>query len=137
MAGRHLPPHPDEGDANTIGGYRAVHDRPAAFEGSDGYSYSVELCVDATGDAARPVGAFCFFPRWRRVGEQGVAGHLESAFVAWGRSEDEALTALGAWPLSDVRAELERLIAAQRAVTDDAPEAGRRWMSMRPADDSA
>ena len=28
---------------STIGGYAAVHGRPAAFEGSDGFSYSVEI----------------------------------------------------------------------------------------------
>ena len=133
MAGRHLPPNPAKGDANTIGGYRAVHDRPAAFEGSDGYSYSVELCTDATGATARPWGAYFFFPRWRRLGEQGVAGHLESPFVVWGGSESDALGAIGAWSLADVRSELERLIAADRASAG----APRRWLDVRPADGPA
>ena len=133
MAGRHLPADPSKGDANTIGGYRAVHDRPAAFEGSDGYSYSVELCADATGATAKPWGAYFFFPRWRRRGEQGVDGHLESPFVAWGGSESDAVGALGAWSLADVRAELERLIAAG-AVN---PAAARRWLDVRPADGPA
>ena len=38
MPGKHLPPDHDLGDANTIGGYMAVHARPAAFEGRDGMS---------------------------------------------------------------------------------------------------
>ncbi len=130
MAGRHLPADPTKGDANTIGGYRAVHDRPAAFEGSDGCSYSVELCTDTTGDAAHPVGAYLFFLRWKRMGEQGIAGHLESAFLAHGTDESSALGALGALTLADVRAELERLIAQQPPEQADS----RRWLAVRPAD---
>ena len=34
--GQFLPADHSRGDANTIGGYIAVHSRPAAFEGSDG-----------------------------------------------------------------------------------------------------
>ena len=48
-----------KGDPNTLGGYTAVHDRPAAFEGSDGFSYSVEVLADRddiSGDwVTRPV----------------------------------------------------------------------------------
>ena len=36
--------------AGAIGGYMAVHDRPAAFEGSDGMSYSVEIVSDVGND---------------------------------------------------------------------------------------
>ena len=32
MSGRFLPPDHSRGDANTIGGYTAVHARPAAFD---------------------------------------------------------------------------------------------------------
>lgn len=128
MAGRHLQPDPSKGDENTIGGYTAVHDRPAAFEGSDGLSYSVELVVDTTGEPARPYGAYLCFLRWRRLGAQGVDGHLESPFVAWGGTAEAALAALGAWSLNAVREELERLLAAQGG--------GRRWMDVRPADDA-
>ncbi len=131
MAGRHIPGDPSKGDANTIGGYRAVHDRPAAFEGSDGYSYSVELNTDTTGSTAQPYGAYLFFLRWKRTGEQGVAGHLESAYLVYGRNEDDALAKLGAFTLSDTRAELERLIAAQPPEAKDA----RRWLDVRPSDD--
>lgn len=131
MPGRHLSPDPSAGDVDTIGGYAAVHGRPAAFEGSDGLSYSVELCSDTTGDPARPVGAYLLFLRWKRVGEQGVSGHLESGFVAWGDTGGAALAALGAWPLAEVRAELERLIAAARA---DAPS--RRWFDVMKEGDA-
>jgi hypothetical protein len=122
MPGRFLDPEHDKGDANTIGGYTAVHARPAAFEGSDGLSYSVELCAGATGDVARPHGAYLLFLRWRRMGAQGVEGHLESDYLAWGATDAEARAELGRMSLSDVRAELERLItgAAGGSVT-------RRW----------
>jgi hypothetical protein len=133
VAGRHLPADPSKGDANTIGGYRAVHDRPAAFEGSDGYSYSVELNVDSTGSSDKPFGAYLFFLRWKRMGEQGVAGHLESGFLTYADREQRALDQLGAWSLSDVRAELERLIAAQ----PPEPGAPRRKLDIRPADEGA
>ena len=39
MAQFRQPDH-SKGDANTLGGYIAVHDRPAAFEGADGFSYT-------------------------------------------------------------------------------------------------
>lgn len=129
MAGRHLSADHTAGDANTIGGYAAAHGRPAAFEGSDGLSYSVELCTDDTGDTARPVGAYLLFIRWKRIGEQGVSGHLESPFVAWGDTADAARSALGAWPLADVRAALEQLIVA--AGDGAAP---RRWFDVAPDD---
>ncbi len=55
--GRFLPPDHSKGDPNTIGGYMAVHDRPAAFEGSDGASYSVEIVTDTSGEKDRPFAA--------------------------------------------------------------------------------
>lgn len=112
MAGRHLPPDPSQGDPNTIGGYAAVHGRPAAFEGRDGMSYSVSIEVDATGDVHRPWGAFLLFLRWRRVGAQGVEGHLESDFLSFGESAASARLGLESWPLADVRQVLDDLIRA-------------------------
>jgi hypothetical protein len=120
MPGRHLPADHSKGDANTIGGYMAVHARPAAFEGSDGMSYSVEICTDETGNPARPVGAYFLFLRWRRIGEAGVEGHVESDFLADGATEDEARTRIGVMPLNQVRDTLEELLRARR-------QPGRRW----------
>ena len=91
----------------------AVHGRPAAFEGSDGLSYSVAIEVDRTGEAERPWGAYFLFLRWRRVGSQGVEGHLESPFLAWGETPDEARQALGALSLGATKEALESLIRAQ------------------------
>ena len=122
MPGRHVPADHSKGDANTIGGYMAAHDRPAAFEGPDGMSYSVEILTDDTGDAARPVGAYFLFLRWRRVGAQGVEGHLETDLLAWGDDEAAARAALGAWSLAATRAALDACLRAE-------PRGGatRRW----------
>ena len=107
-----------------------VHARPAAFEGSDGYSYSVELDSDATGDPARPWAAYFLFLRWRRMGQQGVEGHLESDYLAWGATAAEARASLGRWQLSDVLRVLEQRI---RESADQGPP--RRWWDAMRDDD--
>jgi hypothetical protein len=107
--GRFLPADHDAGDANTIGGYRAAHARPAAFEGRDGASYSVELVADEIRDARGRFGAYILFVRWGR-GNPVASGHLETDYVAFGDSEESALKALGAMPLGDVRHTLDELI---------------------------
>lgn len=116
---RFLPPDHSRGDENTIGGYMAVHGRPAAFEGSDGLSYSVAIetdHVDEPGDdPSRVYGAYFLFLRWRRVGPQGIEGHLESPFLAWGATPEAAHQALGALSLAETRATLESLIRQQRS----------------------
>ena len=121
MPGRFIPPDPSKGDENTIGGYMAVHARPAAFEGSDGMSYSVAIEADRTGEAERPFGAYFLFVRWKRMGTQGVEGHLESAFLAWGDTADQARATLGAMPLGEAKAVLDGLIRAS------APAPSRKW----------
>jgi hypothetical protein len=116
------PPDHSKGDESTIGGYAAVHDRPAAFEGSDGFSYSVELMSEPTGDAVTPWAAFILFVKWARLGAQSPEGHLESDYLVRGASEPEVKHAIGETPLEDVKALLERLIADRNA---GAPT--RRW----------
>jgi hypothetical protein len=110
MPGRHIPPDHSRGDESTLGGYMAVHDRPAAFEGSDGMSYSVEIMTARTGEPGRPWGAFLLFLRWRRMGEQGIEGHLETEFLAHGATEAEARSRLGAIPLLEAKQALELLV---------------------------
>ena len=122
MSGRFLPPDHSRGDANTIGGYAAVHSRPAAFEGSDGMSYSVEIVVDETEVPGRPFGAYFLFLRWRRIGSQGIEGHLETDYLAYGLTDDDARTAIGAMPLSAVKELLEQLIREHSA-----SRSSRRW----------
>ena len=122
MAGRHLPGDHSKGDANTIGGYMAVHDRPAAFEGSDGLSYSVEICAEATGEAARPWGAYFLFLRWRRMGASGIDGHVETDYLAHGSTEAEARSRLGILRLNEVKLLLEAALRAR-----EGGETRRRW----------
>jgi hypothetical protein len=115
MPGRFVPPDHSRGDTNTIGGYAAVHARPAAFEGSDGMSYSVEIVVDETGIVGRPFGAYFMFLRWRRVGTQGIEGHLETDYLAYGATEDAARVAIGAMSLDAVKQVLDGLVRERSA----------------------
>ena len=121
MPGQHLPADHSRGDANTIGGYAAVHGRPAAFEGSDGLSYSVEIATAPTGDIERPWGAYLLFVQWGRIGATSPIGHLESDFLAESDSEADARAVVGALSLAQVRGVLHDLIAARSG----APT--RRW----------
>jgi hypothetical protein len=129
---RYRPPEHSKGDESTIGGYAAVHDRPAAFEGSDGFSYSVELMAEPTGESAAPWAAFFLFVKWSRLGAQSPEGHLESDYLLTAASESDARTALGETPLDEVKALLDRLIAARAG---EAP--ARRWWDVMRADDDA
>jgi hypothetical protein len=112
--GRFLPADHSKGDPNTIGGYMAVHDRPAAFEGSDGASYSVEIVTDLSDDKDRPFGAYLLFVRWRE-GDPVASGHLETDFLSFAGTEDEARKEVGAILLSEVKSRLDELIKARRA----------------------
>jgi len=111
--GRFLPADHSKGDPNTIGGYMAVHDRPAAFEGSDGASYSVEIVTDVTDDKTRPFGAYLLFVRWRE-GDPVASGHLETDFLAFADTEDEARRVVGALLLNEVKEALDQLIKSRR-----------------------
>lgn len=109
--GQFRQPDFSRGDPNTIGGYLLVHERPAAFEGPDGFSYSVEILVDDDADDARRWGAYLFFVRWARIGSSAPEGHLESEILARGVTEDEARERVAAMPLADARRILHDLIA--------------------------
>ena len=122
--GQFLPPDHTKGDESTVGGYAAVHARPAALEGPDGLSYSLEILTDSTGEAeqAKRFGACFLFVQWKRVGAQGVAGHLESEFLAWGETAAQAKRALGAMPLAEAQRVLDGLVGAREGGTP-----ARRW----------
>jgi hypothetical protein len=112
--GRFLPPDHSKGDPNTIGGYMAVHDRPAAFEGSDGASYSVEIVSDTSGEKQRPFAAYLLFVRWGQ-GDPVASGHLETDFLAFAATEEEARRMVGALSLNEVKLKLDDLIKARRS----------------------
>lgn len=127
--GQHLPPEYDKGDETTVGGYAAVHSRPAALEGRDGMSYSLDVLSDSTGDAARPFGAYLIFVQWSRMGAQKAEGHLETDFLSWGPTGEDAERALGAMPLTEAQRLLDALVAARDG------ESTRRWWDVMRDDD--
>jgi hypothetical protein len=113
MPGQHLPADHSRGDANTIGGYATVHGRPAAFEGTDGLSYSVEILTGPTGQPDHRWGAYLLFVQWGRIGATSPSGHLETDFLAEADTEDDARAVVGAYSLSQVRGVLHALIASR------------------------
>jgi hypothetical protein len=130
MQGRFRPPDHSKGDERTIGGYAAAHDRPAAFEGIDGFSYSVEIMVEETGDAAAPWGGFFLLVKWARVGAQSPEGHLESEYLITAQTETDARNQIGAMPLAAVKETLDRLIAERSSAAPARPW----WDAMRDED---
>ena len=109
-----LPADHSKGDANTVGGYAAVHARPPAFEGRDGTSYSVEIMTDATGDPSKPWAGYLLFVKWRQ-GDPVASGHVETDYLRYGATEEEAHAQVGAMRLNDALAELNRKIEEQSA----------------------
>jgi len=121
-----------KGDPDTLGGYTAVHDRPAAFEGSDGFSYSVEILADEDQGATPRWGAYLFFVKWARIGASAPQGHLESDVLVRGTTEAEARERVGAMKLSEVKAVLDELIA--RAPSPSGAPKRKWWDAMRDED---
>lgn len=114
---RFLPPDHSKGDERTIGGYELVHGRPAALEGTDGFAYSVAILNDETRVSGRsPYGAYFLFLRWRRVGEEGVEGHVESEFLEHAESREGAMQLLRQWPIEKVQDHLNALLELHRVV---------------------
>jgi hypothetical protein len=109
-----LPADHSKGDANTVGGYTAVHARPPAFEGKDGASYSAEIMTDETGDSARPWAAYLLFVRYD-AGDPIASGHVETGYLQYGATEDEVKAQVGAMQLNEAVAELNKVIAEKSA----------------------
>ena len=124
-----LQPDFSKGDPNSLAGYAAVHSRPAAFEGSDGFSYSVEILADEDRGEDEPWGGYLFFVRWARIGANSPEGHLESGVLARGMTEAEARDRVGAMQLNAVKGVLDGLIA-----NSDAGVPKRKWWDAMAAD---
>jgi hypothetical protein len=121
--GQYIPPDPSKGDDSTVGGYAAVHARPAALEGRDGFSYSLEILSDSTGDASKPFGAYLMFVQWSRLGAQKVEGHLESELLTFASSAADAEALLATMNLSDAQRVLDGLLRTRDG------ESSRRWIN--------
>ncbi len=93
---------------STLGGYFRIHQRPPAFEGADGQAYSVALYVDDTPGADGKVGGALLFVRWSPSGDQ-TAGHLETEYLAYGRTTTEVEEQLRSLSLHQVKDHLDRV----------------------------
>ena len=93
-------------DDTTLGGYFRVHDRPPAFEGSDGHPYTVSVETEKTGNLRSPVEGFLVFPRWAQSGV-GIVGHVETAILTQSASVEDATDTIGRLTLYEVHALLE------------------------------
>ena len=109
-----LPADHSKGDANTVGGYTAVHARPPAFEGKDGASYSVEIMTDETGERLRPWAGYLLFVRYD-AGDPIASGHIETDYLQYAESEEDARAQIGAMLLNDAVAELNKAIEEKSA----------------------
>lgn len=96
----------------TLGGYLKKHERPPAFGGSDGQSYSVAIWVDERPDTRGRYGAALLFVRWNAAGDRPM-GTVESPPLAWGHSMEEAEQRIKVLSLYDVKAALDAAIAAR------------------------
>lgn len=90
----------------------AVHQRPAAFEGPDGRAYSVDLVAQPSDEPGR-WGAFLLFVRWTTGAQPALDGHIESEFLSYGISEEDALGKLSTMPLLSVRSVLSKMLDAE------------------------
>lgn len=97
-------------DDTTLGGYQQVHGRPPAFGAADGQAYSVAAFTDDTVEGK--FGAALLFVRWGE-GARPV-GHLETDYLAFGSTPDEAVAPLLALTLEQVKAHLDRCVARER-----------------------
>ncbi|HMI56858.1 MAG TPA: hypothetical protein VK511_02315, partial [Gemmatimonadaceae bacterium] len=67
-----------------------------------------------TAEKERPFAAYLLFVRWGH-GDPVASGHLETDFLAFAATEDEARSKVGAMLLNEVKMTLDTLIKARRA----------------------
>lgn len=92
----------------SLGGYLREHERPPAFEGRDGSSYTVEIMLDRGGPGdAGPWSAYLFFLEWKR---NEPVGHVESEYLSEAETEAEARAVLEGLTLQEVKDLLDRLV---------------------------
>jgi hypothetical protein len=108
---------PDPNEDATLGGYFETHDRPPAFEGSDGHPYTVSIEVEKTGDLRAPYSGYLVFPRWAETGV-GIVGHVETGTLSEAPTEPDARAAIAHLTLYQVQTLLEGAIAASSAASD-------------------
>lgn len=97
----------------TLGGYFRVHERPPAFEGSDGHPYTVSIEAERTPDLRAPWEGYLVFLRWADTGV-GVVGHAESPTLWRARTEDDVRREAGRASLGQVKDWLDEAIELHR-----------------------
>lgn len=124
MPGTPPSPGPDQartdslgGADTTLGGYLAHHNRPPAFQGTDGHPYTVSAEVEKTPNLMAPFAGYLVFPRWAETGV-GIVGHLETPILLEERSREKAEASLGTLTLIQVQDLLEEAIQRQHRETD-------------------
>lgn len=100
-------------DDSTLGGYLEVHNRPPAFEGTDGAAYSADVFVDEDIDAQGRYGAAILFVCWSADGDKPT-GHVETPYLGYGATPEEAEAVVRGLTLHDVKHHLDMAIAARR-----------------------
>ena len=89
----------------TLGGYLGEHERPPAFQGADGCSYTVEILIDSDDGAYH---GYLFFLKWEGG---GPVGHVESEYLVDADCEGEARAGLEKLTLHEVKSVLDNLVA--------------------------
>ena len=101
----------------TLGGYLGHHDRPPAFEGPDGYPYTVSPEVEKTPNLEAPFSGYLVFPRWAETGV-GIIGHLETPLLFHGESQEKVMTQLESLTLPEVEDLLRKAIMQRQEETE-------------------
>jgi len=104
-------------DDATLGGYLRLHQRPPAFGGPDGRSYSVGVLVDDAPDRQGRYGAGVLFVRWSVAGDT-PDGHVETDWLVFGASPADAKRALHALTLQELKIQLDRAVRVRQEQPD-------------------
>jgi hypothetical protein len=95
-------------DESTLGGYLDRHERPPAFEGKDGRSYSVSIIL-ADEEETEGFGAALMFIRWSSAGD-APDGHVETEYLVFATTSGEANLRICELGLHDVKKSLDDAI---------------------------
>ena len=103
----------DDGEAEapdgSLGGYFDVHNRPPAFEGSDGRPYTVSIEVEKAADPRTPFVGYLVFPRWADTG-LGIVGHVETPILFRGATSNDVREQAGTLALTEVKRLLDEAV---------------------------
>jgi hypothetical protein len=72
--------------------------------------------TDTTGDPSQPYAGYLLFVRWG-IGDPVATGHVETDYLVYGQTEDEARVKMGAMLLNDAVEELNRGIVKRESPT--------------------